>query len=184
MTATTTHRRDTFGKMFSLSPAACAVLKTPNAGGDSVVSESASVEVLSRALFCSERGGVELLATEMEVRYAPSGGAMTDYLLRWRSGKGGDDGTPVSVSATRVFDAADASRVIEKKLRGVVYARQSLFAPVCGEECAWVLHVFVADGSVAKAVRAAWRKTERSLRCGVVVVVTVWREQMLYERTR
>ncbi|ORY50418.1 hypothetical protein BCR33DRAFT_713228 [Rhizoclosmatium globosum] len=160
-----------------LGEAAHQVLVTPNAGGDSVVSECLSVEVLSRLLFSND---TTLIATEMDIRYFPSGGSMTDYLIKWGTAN-------VSVSVTRVFDGADldgASRILEKKLRGVAFARKSLFAPVQGSECSWILHIFVPNGKVAKLVKKAWGKLDESVRGGVVVVVTIWKETALYDRTR
>ncbi|KAI9328852.1 hypothetical protein BDR26DRAFT_873469 [Obelidium mucronatum] len=155
---------------FALGPAARQVLLTPNAGGDSIVSECLSVELLSRLVFAND--ACTLVATEMDAKYYPSGGSMTDYVIRW------GHSANVSVSVTRVFDGAT------KKLRGVAFARRSLFAPVCGTDCSWVLHVFVPNGKVAKVVKRAWTKVDERVRGGVVVVVTIWSESVLYDRTR
>ncbi|KAJ3111913.1 hypothetical protein HK100_002511 [Physocladia obscura] len=168
--------------VLALGSAARAILETPNAGGDSIVSECASVESLTRTLFGNT--ATQLLATEMNVQYAPSGGSMTDYLVRWGY-------TNVSVSVTRVFDAttntrvstALATRILEKKLQGIQFARRALFAPVRGRDCAWMLHVFVPRGGDAKTVRHAWKRLASGIRNGVVVVVTVWSERLLYDRT-
>ncbi|KAJ3408546.1 hypothetical protein HDU80_005263, partial [Chytriomyces hyalinus] len=170
-----------------LGSAAHAVAVTPNAGGDSVVSECASVEVLARSLFsgCSR---MTLLATEMDVKYYPSGGSMTDYLVMWNS-------VPVSVSVTRAFDGcssnnkntfslAQATRLLKKKLLGIANARRTLFAPVRGVECSWVLHVFVPNGSIAKLVRLAFLKLDGSVKVGVTVLVTIWKDASLYARTK
>ncbi|KAJ3017673.1 UNVERIFIED_CONTAM: hypothetical protein HDU68_011522 [Siphonaria sp. JEL0065] len=165
------------GLNFALSTAACDVLLTPNAGGDSVVSECLSVELLSRMLFSNDTA---LVATEMDAKYYPSGGSMTDYVIRW------GQAANVSVSVTRVFDGAtfaDAARILTKKLQGITFARRSLFAPVRGRDCSWVLHLFVPNGRVAKLVKRAWSKVDAKARGGVVVIVTIWNEPALYERT-
>ncbi|KAJ3128399.1 hypothetical protein HK100_009193 [Physocladia obscura] len=182
--ASKTPTRREITSVLALGPAAHAVFETPNAGGDSIVSECASVELLTRTLFGNTT--TQLLATEMDVRYAPSGGSMTDYLVRWGC-------VSVSVSVTRVFDATTpkkvrvstelAARILEKKLRGIQFARRALFAPVRGRDCAWVLHAFVLRGCDAKTMRCAWKRLSSEIREGVVVIVTVWSERLLYDRT-
>ncbi|KAJ3029597.1 UNVERIFIED_CONTAM: hypothetical protein HDU68_011721 [Siphonaria sp. JEL0065] len=165
------------GLNFALSTAARDVLLTPNAGGDSVVSECLSVELLSRMLFSNDTA---LVATEMDAKYYPSGGSMTDYVIRW------GQSANVSVSVTRVFDGAtfaDAARILTKKLQGITFARRTLFAPVRGTDCSWVLHIFVPNGRVGKLVKRAWSKVDEKVRGGVVVIVTIWNEPALYERT-
>ncbi|KAI8841887.1 hypothetical protein BJ741DRAFT_574962 [Chytriomyces cf. hyalinus JEL632] len=168
-----------------LGSAAHAVAVTPNAGGDSVVSECASVEILARSLFSGSR--MTLLATEMDVKYYPSGGSMTDYLVLW------NDSVPVSVSVTRAFDGCgnnkefsldQATRLLRKKLMGIANARRTLFAPVRGVECSWVLHVFVPNGSIGKMVRLAFLKLDGNVKVGVTVLVTIWKDASLYARTK
>ncbi|KAJ3223016.1 hypothetical protein HDU81_009460 [Chytriomyces hyalinus] len=178
-------QRGSVMKRLVLGSAAHAVAVTPNAGGDSVVSECASVEVLARSLFSGSR--MTLLATEMDVKYYPSGGSMTDYLVMWNS-------VPVSVSVTRAFDGgtcgnnkfsfAQATRLLRKKLVGISNARRTLFEPVRGVECSWVLHVFVPNGSIAKMVRLAWGKLDFKVKVGVTVLVTIWKDPSLYERAK
>ncbi|KAJ3412191.1 hypothetical protein HDV05_001101 [Chytridiales sp. JEL 0842] len=169
----------TFARLFHLSPAALAILTTPNAGGDSILSESLSEEVLCRTLF----KGAKLLATEMEVQYFPMGGSMTDYVLRvpfttkktvtWKN---------VAVSVTRAFKYTaldktssgvcytvdDALKLVRKKLTGVVYAGRNMYISktVLGTEGnseidKHVLHVFVPDGHTAKMVRLAYKKIRK-----------------------
>ncbi|KAI8615825.1 aspartic peptidase domain-containing protein [Chytriomyces sp. MP71] len=191
MTATRVGGGDGAAFAPALGSAARRVRATPNAGGDSAVSEWLSVEVLTRTLF---RGGddveeVAVLATEMEARYFPSGGSMTDYVVGW-------GGVAVSVSVTRAFEGGGggergkgftcvmAARLLGKKLAGVQNARRTLYAPVRGVDCAWILHVFVPNGRVAKTVRLAWLKAPNHLKQGVSVVVTIWKEDALYVRTR
>ncbi|XP_071958582.1 uncharacterized protein [Antedon mediterranea] len=90
----------------------------PNAGGNSVESEVLSFEMLHRCF------GAELLKTEMEVDYFPSGGAITDYTCRLF-------GITLGVSVTRAmkykgqFDVEDAredaTRLLTKKLNGMSF---------------------------------------------------------------
>jgi hypothetical protein len=58
-----------------LSDGASRIMLLPNAGGDSVASETFSFEYFSRIW------NARLVAAEMQVMYHPSGGSMTDYLM-------------------------------------------------------------------------------------------------------
>jgi hypothetical protein len=70
---------------------AVRLLGEPNAGGASRVSESMSMEVLSRAF------GATLLQTELEIQYWPSqGNPITDFSVTL-------EGTPLGVSVTRAL---------------------------------------------------------------------------------
>ncbi|KAI9359591.1 hypothetical protein DFJ73DRAFT_902039 [Zopfochytrium polystomum] len=181
----------------ALGPAARAVLSAPNAGGDSLLSEAFSAEVLARTLF----GGARMLATEMEVRYFPAGGSMMDYVLAVPSPEGAtqEDECAVAVSVTRgfahgpppqQFTLADATRLLRKKLCGVVFAARNMYHPAFERVAKHVLHVFVRDGRAAKLCRLAWSRLRKEgcgvagededwIRARTLVVVTVCRDEWL-----
>ncbi|RKP06718.1 hypothetical protein THASP1DRAFT_31468 [Thamnocephalis sphaerospora] len=111
-----------FGNV-QLSSGARRVRDSPNAGGDSILSEVFSCEVVGRLL------GAKLLLTEMEVRYFPLGGPMTDYVCEI-------GGLAISVSVTRAMTAPrrrytreNARRLLAKKLRGILWSTRNMLMP-------------------------------------------------------
>lgn len=96
-----------------LSEEAKRMLYEPNAGGNSVISEVLSLEILRQML------RVKLLKTEMEIHYYPHGCKITDYSVAL------EDERVYGVSVTRAmkyrgdFTRKDALRLLEKKLYGV-----------------------------------------------------------------
>ncbi|KAJ3112441.1 hypothetical protein HDU96_004555 [Phlyctochytrium bullatum] len=153
--------------------AAARILRVPNAGGDSVLSEAMSAEMLLTAVWREAGMGKDgtmvagtgrLAATEMEVRYFPHGGSMLDYVLEVC-----DDGMGTSrmvgVSVTRAFAAhppggsgagprklgvEEVTKLLRKKLRGIRFAaRNACLAGQRGLDVL-VLHAFVPDGHTAR----------------------------------
>ncbi|KAJ3300322.1 hypothetical protein HDU76_006117 [Blyttiomyces sp. JEL0837] len=180
---------------FALSDSAKRVLETPNAGGDSIISEALSTEIITRLIFPYAK----LAATEMEVKYFPMGGSMTDYILQVKRGAefrytntttntNNNDNVNIAVSVTRAFGynrrytLADATRLMHKKMNGVIFAGRNLYVPEKVDK--HILHVFVPDGKVAKLVRIAYGKLEEEVKGGTVVVVTICKERWLYVNTR
>ena len=84
---------------------------TPNAGGNSVESETLSFEMLKKSF------NAKLLKTEMEVSYWPMGGSITDYVCYMFD-------SIIGVSVTRAmkyngeFTYEDANKLLVKKLKG------------------------------------------------------------------
>lgn len=70
------NRHDAFAESLgpAISPGALRILTTPNAGGNSVSSEALSFE------FFHHLCGADLLLTETECTYRPSGSPMADYV--------------------------------------------------------------------------------------------------------
>jgi len=97
-----------------LSVGSVRLRESPNAGGTSEVSEMLSYEVITR-LF----GDAELLKTETEVVYFPSGGAMTDYVCKACDKTIGVSVTRAMAYGNTIFTADDATNLLIKKLKGV-----------------------------------------------------------------
>ncbi|KAJ3146811.1 putative tRNA pseudouridine synthase Pus10 [Irineochytrium annulatum] len=168
---------------------ALRVLLTPNAGGDSLLSEALSAEWLMRAVL----PGATLLATEMQIAYFPRGGSILDYMLRDARGRS------VGVSVTRAFaherftnnlgkvaskfTMQQAERILTKKLVGIQFAGRNVYIPAEGVDVL-LLHVFVPDGRVAKVLRRAYAKLGKDVRGETVVVVTVCNARSIFLKTR
>jgi len=153
----------------ALSPGGQRVFDAPNAGGSSIESEVMSLEILHH---CE---GASLLRTETEVRYQPpsdaGGNSITDILLEI-------GGSRVGVSVTRVwrpmplpFPEADVRTLLLDKLNGINRSTQRVLP-----EDRWVkqiLHVFVADSTMAATVRRVWDGLDATVRANTIVLVTV-----------
>lgn len=154
------HRR--FSDM-TLSAEALRILIIPNAGGNSVVSEVLSYEMLRQLL------GAKLFKTEMEVKYFPQGGSITDYVVQIFD-------QVLGVSVTRAFQyggdlqVANAVTLLQKKLRGVNQATSNSMI-VWSKQ---LLHVWVKDRASAKVVLQAFRSPalEKELKSNTLVLVT------------
>lgn len=91
------------------------ILKSTNAGGNSIYSEAASCQILESILNC------KLKKTEMEIQYYPLGGSITDYIISAESQAGNES---IGVSVTRamkfrgIFTPKDAAQLLTKKLQG------------------------------------------------------------------
>ncbi|KAJ3216397.1 hypothetical protein HDU67_009532 [Dinochytrium kinnereticum] len=178
------------GGLKFLTNGANRVLTVPNAGGDSVLSEALSAEILLTTVWpeCGKKKGIHpavgpggyLAATEMEVRYFPQGGAMVDYVLAVKDANDEISARMIGVSVTRAFTPQrrfrleDARRVLVKKLVGVQFAARNLYLPGEGLDGV-LLHVFVRDGAVGRLLRRAWKGLEREVKGSTGVVVTTRR---------
>lgn len=149
---------------FCLSPGAQRILTVPNAGGSSVLSEVMSFELL-RFLY-----GVDLLRTEMEIRYWPSWSKITDYAVTV-------SGQHLGVSVTRAlkwagtFTLQDGVRLLTKKLHGVNVSSANVLR-VHG----WtkqILHVWAINEQVAQQLFAAYNHMSPELKSNTLVVITV-----------
>ncbi|CAL8104050.1 unnamed protein product [Calicophoron daubneyi] len=111
----------------ALSKDAVRLLTTPNAGSNSIVSEVLSCELLIKYL------GAELIKTEMEIVYSPSGGPITDYVIQCNQ-KTSNFAQPlvIAVSVTRAMTAPGrqytiemARQLLRKKLIGILYSTKN-----------------------------------------------------------
>ncbi|XP_074657159.1 AAC-rich mRNA clone AAC4 protein-like [Tubulanus polymorphus] len=154
-----------------LSAAALKLRDEPNAGGNSVVSEVLSYELLAKCF------GARLQKTEMEVSYFPLGGAMTDYTCRIQE-------TALGVSVTRAlryradFDEQDAERLLNKKLQGVIKSS----ATAQEKWSKQILHVWATSQRVAELLRTAYRdRVSMETKSNTVVLVTVTESEISNE---
>jgi len=152
-----------------MSPGAQRITSEPNAGGNSLVSEALSFEVLHRML------GAGLLATEMEVRYWPEVGPMTDYLACIM-------GRTFGVSVTRAFafrrkfTLEDGVKLLCRKLTGIQNATYRINNMLPDEQPLFkqVLHVWARNGREAAVVRRAYQRgVPQDLQAGSIVLITV-----------
>lgn len=146
-----------------LSSAGLKMKCLPNAGGSSVISEVLSYELLRNCF------GAELERTEMELTYFPEGGSMVDYTCRLFK-------HTVGVSVTRamkhsgVYEAADAERLLVKKLEGAILATKNSLHRWSRR----LLHVWASSERVAAIVQHAYHDlVPRNLRVNTIVLVTV-----------
>lgn len=156
-----------------LSYGAKKLLNTPNAGGSSIISEALSLEFISRSF------GAQLLKTEMEVSYWPTGGSITDYVAKIYD-------RVIGVSVTRAmkydgnFSIDDAIRLLKKKLCGVIQS-------TANNQEGWlkqILHIWATSTETANCVLRAWNLLDDSFRSDTVVLVTICSTDpgLFYER--
>jgi len=143
---------------------ACRMLNEPNAGGASRVSEALSIEILSRAF------QFNLKQTELEIKYWPAAGAITDFSVTT------PDEVTCGVSVTRAlcapgttFGVEQASALLTKKLSGVLQST----ANACGEWTKQVLHIWAPTAGSAEALEEAYDALPQMLRADTVVFVTL-----------
>lgn len=146
----------------SLSTGAKRMFTCPNAGGSSEKSEILSFELLQRCF------GADLQKTEMEVRYHPEGGSMTDYTCTMFS-------TSLGVSVTRAmkyhgdYTVEDAAKLLNKKLNGVLRASKNTMEKWSKQ----ILHVWVTSLAVSVLIAEAYNQLPKNLKSNTVVLVTV-----------
>ncbi|OWF38819.1 AAC-rich mRNA clone AAC4 protein-like [Mizuhopecten yessoensis] len=149
-------------KEMTLSIAAIRLATVPNAGGNSVVSEVLSFELLQRCF------RAKLLKTEMEVDYFPMGGSITDYVCDMFGHK-------IGVSVTRAmrfhgeFTEEDARRLLTKKLKGVVQSSKNSMEK-------WekqILHVWTTNKDTANTLKRVYHTLGNDVTSNTVVMITV-----------
>lgn len=142
-----------------LGASAHRVLSAENAGGASHISEAMSAEVLERAF------GAAVARTELELRYWPSGGPITDFSVAL-----GDECVQLGVSVTRALHAETAEALLRKKLGGVIESTRTCCNGGFRKQ---VLHVWTRTRKLARALRQAYAAIDAALVADTVVLVTV-----------
>lgn len=146
-----------------LSEGARRCLETPNAGGTSEWSEAISFEVLRRCY------GASLKRTEMEIEYRGAS-KITDFAIQLA-------GAHLGVSVTRAmsflkpFDLAEATRLLTKKLDGVIASTRGVI-----KQHRWsrqILHVLTADPANVAILHEAYSQLDPALHADTLVLVTV-----------
>lgn len=167
-----------------LSPGSLRIRDTPNAGGNSVLSETLSFEILRRCF------GAELLQTEMEVKYKDKDSKKTDYLISAFN-------QIMGVSVTRamhfrnpaLFTERDAHKLLSKKLEGIAQSSQNLdlsdIPTDKGPFTRQILHVCAQTAGVARLVKTAYRKLKSAIKQNTIVIITVMEnaEWLFFERS-
>lgn len=140
------------------------LLHNDNAGGSSRISEAMSIEVLHRAF------GSQLRKLELELRYWPANGAITDFCVEV-------DGMCIGVSVTRAmapphvpYTVEAAEQLLRKKCSGVLRSTATCYSDEFGKQ---ILHIWAPSKSSAATVEAAYARLEPSLTADTVVLVTV-----------
>ena len=127
------------------------ILREPNAGGASVVSEALSAEYMAR------RFGARDIVTEMAIQYWFPNWKKIDYIATFFGGR-------VGISVTRAmgfpyatdFDMEDAIRLCEKKLNGLVIAKSGI-SPACRYERS-ILHCFCQTEEISNLMLIAFNE--------------------------
>ncbi|KAK6188554.1 hypothetical protein SNE40_004709 [Patella caerulea] len=145
-----------------LLPGSCKLLSVPNAGGSSLCSEALSYEFLGRCF------RAKLLMTEMEIKYFPHGGAMTDYVADIND-------TLLGVSVTRAmkfvgnYTEKDAQILLKKKLKGVNESTKN-------SSTSWtkqILHIWTSSPKITDIISKVYEHDiERTLKQNTLVLVT------------
>jgi len=156
-----------------LSSDAQRMLIEENAGGSSRISEAMSFECLHRTF------GARLLALEMELKYWPSNGSITDYAIEV-------DDAVLGVSVTRAMTKPGerlvteaAAGLLRKKLNGVVRSTQECISHDLQKQ---ILHVWVRTAEEAEVIKQAYANTiEPELASSTAVLVTVCGLSLLFD---
>ena len=150
------------------SPDARRMLKLPNAGGSSLVSEALAFELLARVF------GVSLEKTELELAYR-QGSRMTDFAITIFGGY------PLGVSVTRAYkwrggladpsglNVAEARRLIIKKLAAINVSSRNV------QNYRWrkqLLHVWAFTHRDAVLLEKTYSAVPASLRANTVLLIT------------
>lgn len=135
-----------------------------NAGGSSRNSEALSMEVLARAL------KAVLHKTEMQLRYFPSNGAITDMCIAIGGEELGVSVTRALGPPHRAFTDEDAVHLLSKKLSGVLAATATCYNASWHKQ---LLHVWAGTTSIAQALERAYAALPPALTADTVVLVTV-----------
>mmetsp|Transcript_20276 Transcript_20276/g.77621 ORF Transcript_20276/g.77621 Transcript_20276/m.77621 type:complete len:283 (-) Transcript_20276:287-1135(-) len=150
----------------ALCAGAVRIMTLPNAGGTSVNSEALSFEVL-RQMF-----NARLDATEMELQYWPENSKITDYSVVIQKRKFGVSVTRAMKFGGGRFTEEDATRLLSKKLYGVVESTKAVIAPYKWKK--QILHVWAQNNQIADMLRAVYDTLIPSeMQSNTVVVVTV-----------
>ena len=149
----------------SLSNGARRIADEPNAGGNSILSEVLSCELLERAFHA------ELLFTEMEIGYLPPSGKITDYSILL-----GDQVVGVSVTramsfAHRRFTLDAACQLLQKKLVGInMSTRRVMRSYAWGKQ---ILHVWCQDTTCARMMQEAFVHFDPAIRGETILMLSI-----------
>ncbi|RQM19652.1 hypothetical protein B5M09_010993 [Aphanomyces astaci] len=162
--------------VFALGRDASLVLREPNAGGQSVVSEALSMEYMHQMF-----GAVDVV-TEMQIQYWSSNWKKVDYICTMH-------GQRIAVSVTRAmkfhknepFTTADAQVLLRKKLHGLVVAKTG----VCRAQryVKSILHIWCQTKAIADTIATCYEAIVAELEIvdNVVLMATVALEDGIFD---
>eukprot|EP00658_Telonema_sp_P-2_P022745 TRINITY_DN19102_c0_g1_i1.p1 TRINITY_DN19102_c0_g1~~TRINITY_DN19102_c0_g1_i1.p1 ORF type:complete len:276 (-),score=55.03 TRINITY_DN19102_c0_g1_i1:142-969(-) len=160
-------------RYMALSDGGHQIMNTPNAGGNSVVSEVTSFELLRRLI------RARLSKTEMDIRYNfPEHSKKTDYVVTVPQPDGTSE-RQIAISVTRAmqhsttqeYSYEHAERLIHKKLLCVLFSNRNVL-----KRDRWaqqVLHILTDDVRKARLLKKAFKRADPELKRGVVVICSV-----------
>ncbi|KDO30719.1 hypothetical protein SPRG_04621 [Saprolegnia parasitica CBS 223.65] len=156
-------------RRLDLEADALQILREPNAGGNSIVSEALSMQYMHELL------GAFDVVTEMRIKYWSENWKKVDYLCSLAPD------CRIAVSVTRAmkfpdpaaWTASDAMHLLTKKLFGLVVAR----AGVCKAQryTKSILHIWCQTDAIAASIASVYEAvvTELCITENVVLVATV-----------
>ena len=145
---------------------AVKIFNLPNAGGNSVNSEALSFEYFN-AMY-----GATLEATEMELKYFPLGSKITDFSIRLRDKIIGVSVTRAMKFGNGLFDKEDATRLLEKKLFGVIASTKAVIRKYRWKK--QILHIWAENKHTAKVLEEVYNNDiSAELKSNTIVVITV-----------
>lgn len=157
------------------------MLVCDNAGGSSVISEAASVGILSNLLRLTNVDS-HLHKLEMEIEYKEHG-SITDYSMKIRMGSCEEI---IGCSVVRMFDYRDLQggipdeeiiRLLKKKLNGIISSTNNVM-----KHDRWsrqVLHIFSPNNDVASNIGRLLRHV-KDIMLNTIVVITVTSMRAIY----
>ncbi|KAF9404227.1 hypothetical protein BGZ94_004285 [Podila epigama] len=154
------------------------MLNTPNAGGNSLLSEVLSCEMLHRCL------GSTLVKTEMEIKYLFAYQPITDYTVCLPNLS---PRMHVGVSVTRAFAfkgayrRGDCRKLLLKKLRGILASTRNVIDERIFKQ---ILHVWVPNGKVARTVQATYKTLPIDITRNTVVIISVVNAPWVFSNRR
>ncbi|KAK6188611.1 hypothetical protein SNE40_004753 [Patella caerulea] len=149
------------------------LLRVPNAGGSSLLSEVFSYELLGRHF------GAKLHKTEMEIEYKTRNGPMTDYAVDI-------NGTRLGVSVTRAmkfggnYTEEHAHHLLNKKLKGVNQSTQNSFTTWTKQ----ILHVWTTSDNITDIITKVYEHDiPPALKTNTLVLVTTTRSDFIFKNS-
>eukprot|EP01156_Anaeramoeba_ignava_P006902 Anaeramoba_ignava/a349955_261.p1 GENE.a349955_261~~a349955_261.p1 ORF type:complete len:218 (-),score=70.57 a349955_261:134-787(-) len=161
---TTLYSNYSFAK-FKLNSGTYQIQNSPNAGGNSILSESMSFEILHR-LFQAK-----LLFTEMEIEYKKTQktSPMTDFIIEINK-------QIIGVSVTRAFQfkgkfkRKHAKRILQKKLKSVSRSTFNIKNPGFNRQ---ILHIWTPKKKISKILENVYfEEIDEQTKSNTIVIIT------------
>lgn len=139
----------------------------PNAGGNSVLSEVYSFEVLKRTF------NAVLIKSELEIEYSPYCSKKTDYMCQI-------NGIIYGISVTRAmkfnaeFTQSDAKELLEKKLIGIKESTKNQV--IRFGEFGWskqILHIWTSNHKISELIREEFINISSDIKGDTILLITI-----------